>query len=113
MPGVKRISFYVTGNVQNVMFRQTFIRGAQKRKLSGGATNDAQDIHRVYCSLVGDAVAIDDMVDQLQTGNPINSWNARVEVLHICDYFIDLSAHQVTTDNVNRFHWSPNVQFYL
>ena len=30
-------SFEVFGKVQGIMFRQTFIRGLQKRKLQGGA----------------------------------------------------------------------------
>jgi len=95
------------------MFRQTFIRGALKRKLQGGASNDTQDPNRVHCTLVGDETVVDDMMDRLQTGHPINSWNARVEALHIYNHFIDLSEHQVTTNNVNRFNWSPNVEFYL
>lgn len=103
----------MTGNVQNVMFRQTFIRGAQQRKLEGGASNDAADTNRVHCSLVGDAAAIDEMIGKLQAGKPINSWQARVESLHVCDHFIELFEHQVTTDNVSRFNWSPNVEFYL
>ncbi|SES71107.1 Acylphosphatase [Nitrosomonas marina] len=110
---MKKISFYVTGNVQNVMFRQTFIRGAQQRKLAGGASNDAADTNRVHCSLVGDAAVIDEMIGKLQAGKPINSWQARVESLHVYDHFIELFEHQVTTDNVSRFNWSPNVEFYL
>ena len=110
---MNKISFYVTGNVQNVMFRQTFIRGAQKRELKGGASNDAKDPNRVYCSLEGDAAAIDEMINKLQSGKPINSWNAYVEALHYYNHFIEISEHQVTTDNVNQYHWSPNVEFYL
>ncbi|SFK24213.1 Acylphosphatase [Nitrosomonas aestuarii] len=110
---MKRISFYVTGNVQNVMFRQTFIRGAQKRKLKGGASNDTKYSNRVHCSLEGESAAIDEMISKLRTGKPINSWNAHVEVLHFYDYFTEISEHQVTTENVNQHHWSPNVEFYL
>ena len=36
-------SFEVFGKVQGIMFRQTFIRGLEKRKISGGATNDPQN----------------------------------------------------------------------
>lgn len=89
------------------------MRGAQKRKLRGGASNDILDHNRVYCSLIGDEAIVDEMLDRLRAGCAVNSWNARVEILHLCEHFIDLSEHQVTTDNVNRFNWSSNVEFYL
>ncbi|MCB1937188.1 MAG: acylphosphatase [Nitrosomonas sp.] len=108
-----KLSFYVIGNVQNVMFRQTFVRAAIKRKLKAGASNDEQDLQRVHCSLSGDATIIDEMLSKLLEGKPINSWNAYVDELHQYDYFIELSEHQVTTDNVGQFNWSPNVEFYL
>ncbi|SEQ85026.1 acylphosphatase [Nitrosomonas sp. Nm51] len=95
------------------MFRQTFIRGAQQRELAGGASNDAKDPNRVHCSLAGNAAAIDEMIEKLQAGKPVNSWQARVEALHVYGHYIELSEHQVTTDNVNRFRWSPDVEFYL
>jgi len=108
-----KLSFYVTGNVQNVMFRQTFIRAAQKRNIKAGASNDTHDPKRVHCSLIGEAEVIGEMIDKLREGKPINSWNAFVEELHLYDYFIELSEHQVTTENVGQFNWSPNVEFYL
>ncbi|MBX3628527.1 MAG: acylphosphatase [Nitrosomonas sp.] len=110
---MKKISFYVTGNVQGVMFRQTFLRAAKKRKLKGGASNDAQDHARVHCSLIGNEAAIDEMINKLRSGKPINSWNAYVEALHPHDHFIELSKHQVSTENINQFPWPPNVDFYL
>lgn len=110
---LKKMSFYVTGNVQDVMFRQTFIRAAHKRKLQGGATNDATDSARVHCTLIGDASAVDELIARLRSVKPINSWNAYVETLHVYDHFIALSEHQVTTDNVNQFNWSTSVDFYL
>jgi len=108
-----KLSFYVTGNVQNVMFRQTFIRAATKRKLKAGASNDTHDLQRVHCSLIGDETTIREMLNKLREGKPINSWNAYVDELHHHDYFIELSEHQVTTDNVGQTNWSPNVEFYL
>ncbi len=95
------------------MFRQTFLRAAKKRKLKGGASNDAQDHARVHCSLIGDETAIDEMINKLRSGKPINSWNACVEELHLYDHFIELSEHQVSTENIDQFNWSPNVDFYL
>jgi len=108
-----KLSFYVIGNVQNVMFRQTFNRAAKKRKLKAGASNDAEDPQRVHCSLIGDETVIHELLNKLREGEPINSWNAYIDELHYHDYFIELSEHQVTTDNVGRFNWSSNVEFYL
>lgn len=110
---LKKISFYVTGNVQGVMFRQTFIRAAEKRALRGGASNDAKNNACVHCSLIGDEAAIDELIIRLCAGKPINSWNAYVQELHLHEHFIELSEHQVTSDNVNQFNWSPDVTFYL
>ena len=110
---MKKISFYVTGKVQGVMFRQTFIRGSLKRKIKGGVTNDAKNHHMVHCSLAGDASAVDELMNKLREGKPINSWNAQVEELHLHDYFIEFSDHQVNTGNVDDYDWSPDVAFYL
>jgi len=110
---LKKISFYVIGNVQGVMFRQTFIHAAIKRKLKGGASNDAINQTLVHCSLIGEESIIEEMLSRLREGKPINTWNAYVSELHLYDHFIELSEHQVTTDNVNQFNWSRNVEFYL
>jgi acylphosphatase len=110
---LKKISFYVTGNVQGVMFRQTFIRAAEKRALRGGVSNDAKNNMCVHCSLIGDEEAIDQLITKLRTGRPINSWNAYVQELYLHEHFIELSKHQITTDNVNQFNWSPDIEFYL
>jgi acylphosphatase len=110
---LKKVSFYVTGNVQGAMFRQTFIRGAQKRKIKGGATNDSKDHHLVHCSLAGEESVVEEMMNKLREGNPLNSWNAQVDALHLHDHFIEFSDHQVNTDNVDNYHWSPEVDFYL
>ncbi|MCH9638749.1 MAG: acylphosphatase [Betaproteobacteria bacterium] len=110
---MKKVSFYVTGNVQDVMFRQTFIRGAQKRKIRGGATNDPKNHQLVHCSLAGEESVVEEMLSKLQEGKPLNSWNAQVDELHYHEQFIEFSDHQVTTDNVNDYHWSPSVIFYL
>lgn len=110
---LKKVSFYVTGNVQGVMFRQTFIRAAEKKALRGGVSNDTKNNARVDCSLIGDEAAIEQLISKLRTGKPINSWNAYVQELHFHKHFIELSKHQITTDNVNQFNWSPDVEFYL
>jgi len=107
------IHFTVQGRVQNVMFRQTFIRAAQRRNLKAAASNlpDGQ----VACYLEGPGDLIDDILQGLESGRPINSWGARVECLRRQTEAegISFSSHQVTTDNVDRFNWSPNVSMYL
>lgn len=110
---MKKISFYVTGNVQGVMFRQTFIRGSLKRKIKGGVTNDSKDHHLVHCSLAGEKLAINEMLNKLRERKPINSWNAQVDELHLYDHFIEFSDHQVNTDNIDDYNWSSDVDFYL
>ena len=110
---LKQVSFYVTGKVQNVMFRQTFIRAAKNRKLKGGASNDAKNHQLVHCSLEGDDAVISELINKLKTGQPLNSWGAVVQVLQSYDQFIEFSNHQVTTENVSRFNWAPNVTFYI
>lgn len=79
----------------------------------GGATNDAENHQLVHCSLEGDDAAVDELIDKLKAGQPINSWGAVVKSLQFYDDFIDFSSHQVTTDNVSRFNWAPDVTFYL
>ena len=49
-----RKTFLVKGNVQGIMFRQTVIRGAKKRALKAGATNDPDDRNIVRFTLEGD-----------------------------------------------------------
>lgn len=95
------------------MFRQTFIRGSLKRKIKGGVTNDSHNHHLVHCSLEGEASAVDEMMNKLRQGKPINSWNAQVDELHLYDHFIEFSDHQVNTDNVDDYSWSPDVELYL
>jgi acylphosphatase len=110
---LKKVSFYVTGNVQEVMFRQTFIRGSLKRKIKGGVTNDSKNHHLVHCSLEGEESVVDEMMNKLREGKPINSWNAQVDELHLYDHFIEFSDHQVNTDNVDDYNWLLGVDFYL
>ena len=49
-------SFEVFGKVQGIMFRQTFIRGALKRKITGGVTNDSANHHMVHINSERDLV---------------------------------------------------------
>jgi acylphosphatase len=105
--------FRVEGRVQGVMFRQTFIRAAQKRGLSGAATNLPDG--SVSCLLSGAQAKIDEILEGLRSGREINSWGARVERLVPLDSETGLAfnKHQVTTENVDSYNWSPDVEMYL
>ena len=107
------VHFRVSGKVQGVMFRQTFIRAAQRRDLEGAASNLPDG--RVSCFLSGAKDKIDEIRSGLQTGKAINSWGARVEELVFLEERegIPFHAHQVTTANVDAFSWSPDVEMYL
>ena len=105
--------FRVLGRVQGVMFRQTFIRAAQKRGLTGAATNLPDG--SVSCFLSGSEGQINEILEGLRSGREINSWGARVEQLIPLDPAEGLAfeKHQVTTANVDAFNWSPDVKMHL
>jgi acylphosphatase len=108
---VKRF-FLAQGKVQGVMFRQTVIRGAHKRKLRAGATNLPGGT-QVAITLDGDDGAIDDIVAAATKLQPLNSWGAAIETLTELESGRELEEHQVTTDNVDDFSWNPNVEMFL
>ena len=105
--------FDVYGKVQNVMFRQTFIRGALKRQLSGGATNDPENRGRVLCILEGEEREVEDYILFLGEKKVINSWGATVEKIVQTGEEKHLEDYEVTTKNVDHFNWSPNVEMYV
>ena len=107
------ICFKVTGKVQGVMFRQTFIRACHSRGLKGAASNLSDGT--VSCYVSGDTEVIDDIFVNLLSGNEINSWGACVEkMIPISDAEgIPFEKHQVTTTNVDSFNWNPDVDMYL
>ena len=103
----------VRGTVQNVMFRQTFIRALQKKGLRGGATNNTTDSNEVLFTMEGDRQLILDLENKLKTKEKLNSWGALVEEFQELSEIIPIEEHQVTTENVDNFKWSPNVEMYL
>jgi acylphosphatase len=110
MPGVKIRTFLVKGKVQGVMFRQTLIRGAQKRKLKCGASN-LSDGNSVKFTLEGNNDLIQEIIDFIKSGRPINNWNARIDEL--IEEGKPEAIYQVTTENVDTMNWNPNVEMYL
>ena len=101
------------GKVQNVMFRQTFIRGAQKRDLAAGATNDSVFSDRVFFILYGEESEISEYVEKLKEVKVINSWNATVEEITELSEGGELKSFQVTTENVDQFNWNSDVEMYI
>ena len=110
---MEKVSIRIKGKVQNIMFRQTLIRGLLKRGLEGGATNSKDDKNEVNFSVMGEKTIINELVDKLASGVELNSWGAKVETVHILNDYIEIEAHEVTTYNVDSFNWSPDVSFYL
>ena len=105
--------FEVHGKVQNVMFRQTFIRGAIKRHLSGGASNDPENKGKVLCMLKGEENVLEDYINFLEQKKVINSWHATVDKIIQSKEEQSLEDYEVTTQNVDHFKWSSDVEMYV
>ncbi|MGB0454302.1 MAG: acylphosphatase [Bacteriovoracaceae bacterium] len=106
-------SFEVRGKVQGVMFRKTLIQAALKRGLEAGATNDKDVPSRVEFTLAGDEGKILELITQLIKGSDLNSWGAKVSELNELESLIDLSNHEVTTENVDEQNFSTGVEFFI
>ena len=106
-------SFKIFGKVQNVMFRQTFIRGLQKRQLRGGATNNSGTEKTVSITIDAPPEEIEEVVQKLLALKVINSWNATVERIEVLPSLIKIHDHEVTTENVDQIKWSEGVDFYF
>lgn len=107
------VFFKVAGKVQGVMFRQIFIRGCHNRGLKAAASNLKDGT--VSCYVQGPADTIDDLIIKLLSGEPINSWDARIDkIIPLPEAEgIPFEQHQVTTSNVDSFNWSSGVEMYL
>jgi acylphosphatase len=103
----------VHGKVQNVMFRQTIMRGALQRNVVAGATNVRSDRTRVDIALRGDPSKIQEMVDGLKSGKKLNSWGAHCTSVEIVSDGKPPLQHEVNTSNVDNIKWKKGVSFYL
>ena len=101
------------GRVQNVMFRQTIVRGAIKRGLECGVTNDKENMRKVSISLKGQKEKIDEFLNELKSGKELNSWGAYVDTINIDANGIHPFQHEVNTQNVDQFRWNQNIDFYI
>lgn len=104
--------FMVQGKVQGVMFRQTLIRGAQRRNLSAGATNSSDGLKVDFC-LVGNNEKIQEIIDFLKSDVSINSWNPEISAVHEYPEGKTVSEHEVNTENVDGFEWSTDIEMFL
>ena len=111
--GEMTCSYIVRGKVQRVMFRQTLIRAMIKRNLEGGATNNHDDKNAVEFTVKGLESEIKDLCNAVLTTNPLNSWGANATSLTKIEGSNDWKRHKVTTENVDSFNWSKDVEFYL
>ncbi len=106
-------SFKVFGKVQGIMFRQTFIRSCHRRGLVAGATNNTENRDLVTCSVEGETNEVYKLKNDLLELKELNSWGSHVERLEVMEDFQEISAHEVTTDNVDSFKWTDGVKFFL
>lgn len=107
-------SYQVSGKVQGVMFRQTFIRCCQRFKITAGATNTKTKTIVTF-TIKGDDKIVQDFMKHIESfkQKPINNWGAQYNDIKEITPAIPLEKHQVTTENVDDRKWNPNVKFFL
>ena len=108
-----KVFCYVKGKVQRVMFRQTLMRGAIKRGVVAGATNNRKDRHRVDISLEGPSSKVQEIIDGLKSGKKLNSWGAQATTFELVETGKEPLEHEVNTSNVDSIKWKKGVEFYL
>jgi len=89
------------------------MRACINRGLTAGASNDGTNRSRVTFTIEGANDKIDEIVNYMKTGKPLNSWGARVDRVIELDKGLSIDEHQVTTKNVDQFNWKKNVEFYI
>lgn len=82
--------------------------------MRAGATN-TKNKSIVKVTIEGDSNIVNDLVKHIRSyiSKPINSWNAKFVEFKELDKVIPVEKHQVTTDNVDKRKWNPNVELYL
>jgi acylphosphatase len=119
--------FSLRGRVQGVMCRQTLVRGAARRGLRMGATNELDG--SVSVTVEGRFVEIHALMARVGDGTELNSWGAladTVEEIQDClgrgnhgwgprggPRCRSIAKHQVTTENVDTFKWNKDVQMHI
>ena len=91
------------------------MRASIKRNLRAAATNlKVPKKDEVEFVLIGNNDSIEEIIGFMKSGQKLNSWGATVTKLEETETgTIVWEDHQVTTDNVDDFKWSKNVEFYI
>ncbi len=105
--------FKARGKVQGIMFRQTLIRGAQKRGILAGASNCRKNRNTGFFCLAGDEDEIEEFITLLKSGIELNNWGCKTEEIEELNTEKSLRDYEVTTENVDKFNWNPNITLYL
>lgn len=105
--------FKATGKVQDIMFRQTLMRGVLKRGLEAGASNCHKDRNTAYFCLKGREDKIRVFIEEIGSGKILNSWGCKIDKIEEISQEKDFHSYQVTTDNVDNFNWNPDITLYL
>ncbi|KAH0793865.1 Acylphosphatase family protein [Histomonas meleagridis] len=113
MSGNLTVYLFVKGKVQNVMFRQTIMRGSISRGVVAGATNNRQDRQRVDITLEGPEDKVNEIIEGLRSGKKLNSWGAHCTSVEILTSGKKPLEHEVNTSNVDNIKWKKGVEFYL
>lgn len=110
---LKKVFVAAHGNVQDVMFRQTILRVAEKLGLTAGATNCYYDPDRVDISIQGNEDNINKFFEKIKPGNELNSWGAKVDKLEFLPEGREPLDHQINTNNFNQINWKNDIKFYV
>lgn len=103
----------VKGKVQHVVFRQAVMRAAIKRNVVAGATNDESDPDRVEISLQGPKDKVQEIVDGLKSGKPLNSFGAHCTSVEILSNGKDPLEHETNTAKFDMTRRDGSCEFYL
>ena len=110
---LKKVFIAAHGNVQDVMFRQTILRVAEKFGLTAGATNCYYDPDRVDISIEGKEDSVNKFFEKIKPGNELNSWGAKIDKLEFLPEGREPLDHQINTNNFNQIHWRNDIKFYV
>ena len=87
-----------------------------KRNLRAAASNlKVPQKDQVEFLLEGDESKMEEILSAMREGKKLNSWGAQVDRLEELakEDAMQLEDHKVTTDNVDGFNWSKNVEFFI
>ena len=113
MSGRKPYFYIFKGIVQNVMFRQTFLRACLKLDIDAGATNHPIEKDRCDLTLFGTESNVNNLMSKIILGKWLNSWGAKVEKIEIIENGIPPYDHSINTGNIKKMAYNENIEFYI